>query len=126
MENPSRNQCSVRAGSVADFGDSNNPALKNLTPSASSNLPALVVMAGLKANTASKDEHQGRNVDVLSETKEQLAQLSASNLSPLHATATTVRDQAKKKFETTLFGKNGHWLGCLDSGFCIKSRGTNK
>ena len=92
MENPSRNQCSVRACSVADKSDSNNPPLKNLTPSASANAP--LDAAGLKAKSETKDEYQGRTVDVLSETKKHLAQLSARNLSPLHATSTMVRNQA--------------------------------
>ena len=97
MENPSRNQCSVRACSVADKSDSNNPPLKNLTPSASANAP--LDAAGLKAKSETKDEYQGRTVDVLSETKKHLAQLSARNLSPLHATSTMVRNQAKQNLK---------------------------
>ena len=98
VKNPSRDQCSVRAYSVlADKSDSNNPPLKNLTPSASANAP--LDSAGLKAKSETKDEYQGRTVDVLSETKKHLAQLSARNLSPLHATSTMVRNQAKQNFK---------------------------
>ena len=96
MENPSRNQCSVRACSVlADKSDSNNPPLKNLTPSTSANAP----LDRLKTKSMTKDEYQGRTVDVLSETKKHLAQLSARNLSPLHATSTMVRNQANQNLK---------------------------